>query len=117
MKQLSDAAYREQARAWLAEHAAEYRQPREFAEEELVRRSKDWVRTKHGAGYSAIEAPQDAGGAGGTPAQAAIFAEEESRYRTPTFTGIGIGFNMAMAALRNHGTPEQYRRFGQLTHS
>ena len=117
MKPSSEAAYRESAAAWLREHAADYARPREFPEDELVRRSKEWVWTKHEAGYSAIAAPAAAGGAGGTPGQAAIFAEEESRYHIPSFTGIGIGFNMAMAALRNHGTPEQYRDLGRLTHS
>lgn len=109
-------AYREQARSWLAENAAEYSEPREFPEEELVRRSKDWIRRKHEAGYSAIDEPVDAGGAGGTAAQAAVFAQEEARYYTPTFTGVSIGFNMAMTAIKRHGTPEQYRHFGTLTH-
>ncbi len=117
MMPLSDREYRARARAWLAEHAVDYARPREYGEEELVRRSKEWVRIKHDAGYSAIDEPEDVGGAGGTPMQAAIFADEESRYHTPIFTGIGIGFNMAMAALRNHGTVEQYRHFGTLTHS
>jgi acyl-CoA dehydrogenase len=108
--------YREQARRWLAEHAAEYAQPRAWPDDELVRRSKAWIRRKHDAGYSAIDEPVDAGGGGGTAGQAAVFAEEEARYYTPTFTGVAIGFAMAMAAVKRHGTPEQYRRFGTLTH-
>ncbi len=109
-------AYRQRARAWLAENAAEYEEPREFSEEELVRRSKEWIRKKHEAGYSAIAEPAEAGGAGGTPEQATAFAKEEARYHTPTFTGVSIGFAMAMEVIRRHGTPEQYRRFGTLTH-
>jgi len=108
--------FRRQARRWLAENAAEYAEPREFPEDELVRRSKEWIRRKHEAGYSAIDEPEEAGGAGGTPAQAAVFAQEEARYYTPTFTGVAIGFNMAMTAIKRHGTPEQYRHFGTLTH-
>jgi alkylation response protein AidB-like acyl-CoA dehydrogenase len=113
---LDDDAYRAKARRWLEENAAEYAERREFDEAELVRRSKAWIRTKHEAGYSAIAEPVDAGGAGGTPAQATIFAQEEARYHTPTFTGVSIGFNMAMTAIRRHGTPEQYRHFGTITH-
>lgn len=116
MTESSHDQYRERARRWLAENAAEYTQPREYSEEELVRRSKEWIRRKHEAGYSAIAEPVEAGGAGGTPAEAAIFAQEEARYHTPTFTGVSIGFNMAMTAIRRHGTPEQYRHFGTLTH-
>jgi alkylation response protein AidB-like acyl-CoA dehydrogenase len=93
----------------------EYREPHEYSEEELVRRSKAWIRLKHAAGYSAIAEPAEFGGAGGTREQAAIFAQQEARYHTPTFTGVSIGFAMAMAAIRQHGTPEQYRHFGMLT--
>tara|TARA_A100001037_G_scaffold267710_1_gene260755 strand:- start:7360 stop:8577 length:1218 start_codon:yes stop_codon:yes gene_type:complete len=108
--------YRSRARAWLAEHAAEYATPREFSEAELVARSKAWVRKKFDAGYSAIAEPTSAGGAGGSAQQAAIFAQEEARYHTPTFTGVSIGFAMTMAAVKRHGTPEQYNHFGTLTH-
>ncbi|MGQ0533379.1 MAG: acyl-CoA dehydrogenase family protein, partial [Caulobacteraceae bacterium] len=111
-----DAAYRAKARAWLAANAAEYDAPREFSEEDLVTRSKAWVRKKWDAGFSAITVPKEAGGAGGTRREATIFAQEENRYFTPTFTGIGIGFAMAMSAIRKHGAPEQYNRFAALTH-
>ena len=111
-----DDEYRNQVRAWLAENAAGYTEPRAFPEAELVAHSKAWIRRKHDAGYSAIAEPTSAGGAGGTPRQAAIFAEEETRYHTPIFTGVGIGFDMTMAAVKRHGTQEQYDRFGTLTH-
>ena len=111
-----DEDYRQGVRAWLAENAAEYAEPREFPEAELVARSKAWIRRKHDAGYSAIAEPVAAGGGGGTPRQAAIFDREEGGYHTPTFTGVGIGFAMAMAAIKRHGTAQQYERFGTLTH-
>jgi alkylation response protein AidB-like acyl-CoA dehydrogenase len=112
---ISDGEYRTNARAWLEANAAEYRTRREFSEEELVRRSKAWIRRKYDAGYSAIAEPVEAGGAGGTPRQAAIFAEEEARYHTPTFTGVSIGFAMAMDVIKHHGTQEQYHHYGMLT--
>ena len=117
MTKLTDEQYREQVKVWLAEHAAEYVQPRKFDEEELVQRSKDWVRRKYDAGYSAIAEHVEVGGAGGTLGQSAIFAQEEARYYPPIYTGIGIGFNMAMAALKSHGTSEQHQKFGKLTYS
>ena len=117
MTEQTDHAYRRRARAWLAERAAEYVQPPQYDEAELVRRSKEWVRIKQASGYSAIDAPADVGGGGGTASQAAVFAEEEDRYHVPSFTGIRIGFNMAMVALREHGTEAQYREFGRLTYS
>ena len=115
-EQARDDEYRKQVRAWLAENAAGYTEPLAFSEAELVARSKAWIRRKHDAGYSAIAEPVSAGGAGGTPRQAAIFAEEEARYHTPIFTGVGIGFDMTMAAVKRHGTPQQYHHFGTLTH-
>ena len=115
-EQARDDGYRKQVREWLAENAAEYTEPREYSETELVARSKAWIRRKHGAGYSAIAEPVAAGGAGGTARQAAVFAREEARYHTPIFTGVGIGFDMTMAAVKRHGTPQQYDHFGTLTH-
>ena len=112
----TDAVYRARARAWLVENAAEYTEPRDFPDEELVRRSKAWIRRKHDAGYSAIDEPIDAGGAGGMARQAAIFAQEETAYYTPIFTGVPVGFAMAMTAIKRYGTPQQYRRFGTSTH-
>ena len=117
MNKAALADYRAQVKLWLAEHAAEYAEPREFDAEELVRRSKDWLRKRYQAGYSAVAEPVAVGGRGGTSDQAAVYAEEEARYDTPTFTGIAIGFNMAMVALKYHGTSEQYQQFGKLTYS
>jgi alkylation response protein AidB-like acyl-CoA dehydrogenase len=108
--------YRARAAAWLRDNAAEYVEPRVFGDEELVCRSKEWVKRKHDAGYSAIDYPAEFGGAGGTAEQARIFAEEAAKYFLPVFTGIHIGFGMAMGTIRKHGTREQMERFGPLTH-
>jgi alkylation response protein AidB-like acyl-CoA dehydrogenase len=112
-----DEEYRGKARAWLKEHASEYQSPQAWESDELAVRSMDWARRKHAAGYSAIAHPTAAGGAGGTERQAQIFAQEEAEYFIPTFSGINIGFNMAMGTIRRHGTTEQYERFGRVTHS
>lgn len=109
--------YRAKAAAWLRKNAAEYRQPATYTDEELVTQSKQWAQRKYDAGYSAIAYPRSAGGAGGTVEEAAIFAAEEAAYHVPTFTGIHIGFGMAMGTIRKHGTEEQLHRFGTITHN
>jgi len=112
---IDEAAFREAVRAWLAAQADEYRAPRAWGEQELVDRSLAWQRTKAEAGYGLVTEPPELGGCNGSPRMAAIFAEEEAHYHTPTFTGLGIAFGMALPAIKRHGTPEQYRRFARPT--
>lgn len=108
---LEEAAFRDEVRAWLAANARNYVTPNVWPEAELVARSKAWQALKASAGFGSITAPADLGGRAGTPRLAAIFAEEEGRYHTPTFTGMGIGFGMALPTILKHGSPDQYRRF------
>ena len=108
-------AFRAEARAWLAEHAAKFREPIERTDEELVAASLAWQKEKAEAGYGWVEAPPELGGRDGTAAQAQIFAEEEGRYFYPMFTGLGIGKGMALPTIKKHGTPEQYARFAKPT--
>jgi acyl-CoA dehydrogenase len=108
-------AFRAEVRAWLAENAAEYREPREWPEDELVARSLAWQKTKAEAGFGLITESLELGGRGGDRRLAQVFAQEEARYHTPTFTGLGIAFGMALPAIKKHGTPEQYRRFAEPT--
>ena len=105
-------AFRAEVRAWLADNAAEYREPHdEWPEDELVARSFAWQRRKAEAGFGLIPEAADLGGRGGDSRMAMIFAEEQARYHTPMFTGLGIAFGMALPTIRKHGTLEQYRRF------
>lgn len=108
-------AFRQEVRAWLAANAGEYRDPREWPEDELVARSLAWQKTKAEAGFGLVTEPPELGGRNGTPRMAQIFAQEEARYYTPTFTGLGIAFGMALPTIKRHGTPEQYRRFARPT--
>ncbi len=108
-----DAEYRAKARAWLAENAAEYKNFGEIPEAEFPQRSKAWTRKKWDAGYSGIEYPLNAGGAGGTARQAQIFAEEEAAYDVPR----GAQHFLAMVAYEQYGTPEQVARWGRSMHS
>ncbi|MBV9995861.1 MAG: acyl-CoA dehydrogenase family protein [Caulobacteraceae bacterium] len=112
---IDESAFRREVRAWLADNAAEYREARAWPEAELVARSLAWQKRKAEAGFGLITEPPGLGGRDGTAAMASIFAEEEARYHTPTFTGLGIAFGMALPTIRKHGAPEQYRRFAEPT--
>jgi alkylation response protein AidB-like acyl-CoA dehydrogenase len=109
-----ETAFRAEVRAWLAQNAAEYRDSVEWPEKELVARSLAWQQRKAQAGYGALAASVAVGGRD-SQRLAAIFMEEESRYYTPTFTGLGIGFGMALPTILRHGTPEQYERYAKPT--
>ena len=115
-----EAAFREEARAWLSTHA----QPRTAAsappatltdafsaeEQEHVRRSKEWQATLYDGGWAGITWPKEYGGRGASPMQAAIFAPEQGRFDVPgSIFSQGIG--MAGPALMAHGSDDQKERF------
>lgn len=112
-----EAAFRAEARAFLARDAAPYLQPppAQRSEDEEVAAVKAWQATKARAGFAAIRWPVALGGRGGTTIQQAIFAEEESRYHTPKSSLILIGVGLAIPTLIAHGTPEQVERFAAPT--
>lgn len=75
-----------------------------------MRESKAWQRTLYEHGWAGITWPREYGGRGGTPIQAVIFTEEQSRFEVPgSIFAQGIG--MAGPALMAHGTAEQKERF------
>ncbi|MDE2462534.1 MAG: acyl-CoA dehydrogenase family protein [Alphaproteobacteria bacterium] len=112
-----EAAFRTEARAWLAENAQDYKQrpatPRD--DDTLVRLGKAWQAKKMDAGYGAIALPKAVGGRGGTPMEAAIFAEEEGRYHIPSGAFIGIGVGMAVPTISMHGSIEMFKKFAAPT--
>src|SRR5690606_8468590 len=110
-----EAAFRAEARAWL-ERAAEtpaataLRASTPSLDSDWVARAKVWQAHLVDEGWAGITWPTEYGGRGGTPAQAAIFAEEAARL------GIGanafaVGIAMAGPTIIAHGTDEQRRRF------
>ncbi len=116
----SDAAlahWRGDARAWLEQNAAEFAQTETdlLSEEQVVAQSRAWQKRKAAAGYAGIALPKDVGGGGRAAKDAAVFAEEEARFNTPSFTGIRIGPQMALPTIKKHGTAEQYARFAAPT--
>lgn len=77
--------YREQARSWLAEHAANYsgraRHGLDFEQDLALARA--WQAHKVQHGYGCITLPKEYGGAGGSELEKVIFCEEEMRYDLP----------------------------------
>ena len=55
-----EAKFRAEARAWLAENAAEYRKPlpENMTEAETLKMAKSWQAKKAAAGYAAITWPK-----------------------------------------------------------
>ncbi|MGW6459394.1 acyl-CoA dehydrogenase family protein [Streptomyces sp. NPDC055078] len=116
-----EAAYRERAVAWLAEHAPAFEDPgperlsvfaRHTPEEsaELARRAMEWQATKHAGGWASIALPRELGGAGGTLAQSLMFAQEEGRYRIPK-DALSVTMGMVAPTLARWGTQAQHQDF------
>jgi alkylation response protein AidB-like acyl-CoA dehydrogenase len=121
-----EAAFRSEARAWLEGHApakggpddfsTPYRgNPRtvdEYEEQErvYVERNKWWQGELYRGGWAGITWPKEAGGRGGTPIEAALFAEEQSRFGVSN-GAFAVGIGMAGPTIIGHGTEEQKRRY------
>lgn len=109
----TEAAFRAEARAWLAAHAPahELTPGAKIADTEEAVRSRAWMRELHRGGWAGLTFPKALGGRGLSGGEAVIFAEEEARYHLPKgpFTSIGTG--MALPVIARHGTDEQRERF------
>jgi alkylation response protein AidB-like acyl-CoA dehydrogenase len=75
-----------------------------------VRRCKEWQRTLSEGGWAGITWPVAYGGRGATPTEAALFAQEQSRFDVTTGV-FAVGIGMVGPTLIAHGTPEQKQRF------
>jgi alkylation response protein AidB-like acyl-CoA dehydrogenase len=115
-----EAAYRAEARAWLSAHAT-LKDPAKStpmsmgeadpeAEREHVRQSKAWQRTLFEGGWAGITWPKEYGGRGGTPIEAIIFGQEQSRFDLPTSV-FAQSIGMAGPTIMGHGTEAQKERF------
>ena len=112
---LEEAAFRAEARAFLAKNA----EPRgsmfetwesRYGEADALRRAKDLQRRKAEAGLAGITWPNEYGGRGGTAIQQVIYAQEESQFLVPRgYSEIGLG--MCMPTLFAYGAEPQKRRY------
>ncbi len=78
-----DERFRAEAAAWLEAHAPAMRARLAATtdDREHFEASRAWQRELFDAGWAGVSYPTEYGGRGGTPAQAAIFAEEQARGR------------------------------------
>jgi alkylation response protein AidB-like acyl-CoA dehydrogenase len=107
-----DDSFRADAAAWLAERAPAMRDRLAHAdgEREHFDAGRAWQRGLFDAHWAGISWPVEYGGRGATPAQAAIFAEEQSRF------GVSAGFiastiGMVGPVLLEHGDDAQRERY------
>lgn len=112
-----EAAFRKQARDWLANNAPGHELPAEkkLSDEQLVERGLAWQRQVFEGGFAGITLAQELGGRGGTILEAMIFGEEEDRYNLPKGAYVGIALGMALPVIGRHGTQAQIEQFAQPT--
>ena len=116
-----EAAFRAEARAWLAASGAAPLgdgparsrllggDASPEADAAHVRECREWQRTLHAGGWAGITWPIEYGGRGGTAMQQAIFNQEQARYDVST--GVyAVAIGMVGPTLIAHGTDEQKRR-------
>jgi alkylation response protein AidB-like acyl-CoA dehydrogenase len=69
------------------------------------------LRSLSEGGWSAPTWPRRYGGAGASPAQAVVIAEELRNFETPGLYAFSVGLNMVGPVLIEHGTEEQKARW------
>lgn len=111
-----EAAFRAEVRAFLDRHAVPRGgtdaggRGRYVADDEVVRRAKDWQAKKAAAGFAGITWPAEWGGRGGTPMQQVIYNQEEADYVTPRGV-FEIGLGMCIPTMMAYAEPEQLQRY------
>ena len=113
----AEAAFRAEARTWLANHAPAFAigQDENLTEADEVARGRAWQGRLAAGGFAGILLPKALGGRGGTTMEAVIFGEEEARYHLPKGPYISIGLGMALPTINKHGTAAQIEKFAAST--
>lgn len=114
---LQEAAFRKEARTWLAEHAPAHviTPGSKMTDVEESDRGRAWMRALFLGGWSGLTFPKALGGRGLSGSEAVIFSEEEDKYNLPKgpFTSIGTG--MALPVIAKHGNDEHRAQFIEAT--
>ncbi|MDQ4069608.1 MAG: acyl-CoA dehydrogenase family protein [Actinomycetota bacterium] len=115
-----EAAFRAEARAWLAVHAGPYRidvdpdSPSivfaDVSDTAHLERGRAWQRELHAGGWAGLGWPVEHGGRDLPLALRAIWAQELSRARVPPPVNL-LGEAIVGPTILAHGTEEQQRRF------
>jgi alkylation response protein AidB-like acyl-CoA dehydrogenase len=109
-----EAAWREECRQWLAEHAPAHEVRAaamgEVADADELALAKSWQALKFDAGFAKVTWEPTLGGRSGTTMQQIIYNQEEAHYRVPSYTFV-IGLGMIAPTIRTVGTPDQIDRY------
>jgi alkylation response protein AidB-like acyl-CoA dehydrogenase len=103
----SEEAFRDELRAWLAEHHPGEPPP---GEDESFEFSRRWQKQLHDAGWAGVSWPKEYGGRGATLIEQAIFFTEMVRANAPRTANV-IGLAMGGPVVITHGTEEQKQRY------
>lgn len=90
----TEAEFRTDIRAWMAENAPKFVIDKSIEEDEAagLARAKGWQKTKADAGYACLTWPEEYGGGGFSPIFNVIWEQEEAKYEVPRgYFAIGIG--------------------------
>ncbi|MGI9345116.1 MAG: acyl-CoA dehydrogenase family protein [Gammaproteobacteria bacterium] len=111
-----EAAFRQEARAWLDANAPLKQHPRDVwratgsGEQSALAAAKEWQQKKQQSGWACLQWPKAYGGRESTPMERVIWGQEESRYKVPRgFFDIGQG--MCGPVLMTYATEEQKQRY------
>src|SRR5450432_3942427 len=107
-----EAAYRDQARAWLKANAPKPTGAPDGGLDDPtnMEECRDWQRKKAEAGYACITWPKQWGGGGGAQWQSVIFGQEEARFETPG-NPFQIGLGMCVPTVMTSGNEADKERF------
>jgi alkylation response protein AidB-like acyl-CoA dehydrogenase len=106
----ADAAFRDEARGWLADHRQQIEETRAFARKAepkaAFEKLREWERTLYEGGWAGVAWPKEYGGRGASLFQQAIFTEEYALAQAPDrINRLGLG--LLGPTLMVYGTDEQ----------
>ena len=106
-----EAAFREEARAFLSANATlkADAKPREESEEQYIERARVWQKLKSENGWACLNYPPEYGGRGATPMEQIIWGQEEGRYDVPVGP-YAIGLGMCGPTLIAYASEEEKQK-------
>ena len=105
--------FRDEVRAWFAEHVPKDWVKRRDEEESMLGRFeylRAWQRKLYDAGWAGISWPKDFGGRGAPVMEQVIFIEEMARAEAPPMANV-IALGLIGPTIIAFGTPEQKKRY------
>ena len=111
----SEAAFRAEAREWLAENAPNFsteglEAPDDGGDPVALKLAQAWQACKADAGYACLLWPKEYGGRGATPMELLVYEEEERKYPVPGSV-FRIGLGMAGPVMMKYASEDQKARY------